>query len=242
MRHLSLERIGRTMGRIFSRRAVTTLGLALLAGGLAAMAEGWGVIQVERGWSMFLAGATALAGGAVVIALGQVLARLDALTAAMQMLNSDASGEASRPLAEDDRRTQPGTPAPPAGAHESWEDPAAEQFYPASQPRPEASFVLPPGSEAPRKAPPLRKSYFAFKTEAPRAPEPVVDTVRKETASPPSDAPERALREPKEIDRYQSGGVTYVMFSNGEVEVRTLEGAQRYPSLEELRARATQGH
>ena len=46
--------------------------------------------------------------------------------------------------------------------------------------------------------------------------------------------------EPREVDRYESGDITYVMFSDGAVEVRTSNGAQRFASLAELRAQAAQ--
>lgn len=227
------------MGRIFSRWAVTTLGLVLLTGGLAAMAQGWSVIQVERGWSMFLAGASALAGGAVVVALGQVLARLDALTAATRMRSAEPPADASPRLASAATNLQE-RPAKPSPQPAADADAAKEFSAPQPSPRQEPKPVPATGPETPRKAP-LRKSYLTFKTETPRASEPV-DPAGKETGAGPSDAQERSLREPKEVDRYESGGVTYVMFSNGEVEVRTLEGAQRYPSLEELRAQAAQGY
>lgn len=47
-----------------------------------------------------------------------------------------------------------------------------------------------------------------------------------------------SAEEPTEVDRYTAGGATYVMMSDGSVEVRGPEGAQRYPSLAALRAEA----
>lgn len=47
-----------------------------------------------------------------------------------------------------------------------------------------------------------------------------------------------AAEEPTEVDRYTAGDATYVMMSDGSVEVRGPEGAQRYPSLAALRAEA----
>jgi len=45
--------------------------------------------------------------------------------------------------------------------------------------------------------------------------------------------------EPLEIDSYRAGDVTYVMYSDGAVEVRRPTGeAERYASLAELRERA----
>jgi hypothetical protein len=50
-------------------------------------------------------------------------------------------------------------------------------------------------------------------------------------APPPPD-------EPTEVDRYTAGDATYIMLSDGSVEVRWPDGAQRYPSLAALRADA----
>ena len=69
------------MRRNFARWALRFLGLALALGGGAAMLRGWDIVQVERGWSQFIAGAVALSGGAVVLALAEVVAKLDRLLA-----------------------------------------------------------------------------------------------------------------------------------------------------------------
>ena len=53
-------------------------------------------------------------------------------------------------------------------------------------------------------------------------------------------ADEASGAEPREVDRYEFGDITYVMFSDGAVEVRTSNGAQRFASLAELRAQAAQ--
>ncbi|MGJ0393804.1 MAG: hypothetical protein ACR650_13855 [Methylocystis sp.] len=44
--------------------------------------------------------------------------------------------------------------------------------------------------------------------------------------------------EPVEVDRYSAGDATYIMMSDGSVEVHSAAGAQRYPSLAALRAEA----
>ena len=55
-------------------------------------------------------------------------------------------------------------------------------------------------------------------------------------ASPPA-KPE----EPREVDRHVAGDITYVMFSDASIEVRTANGAQRFASLQALREAAAQG-
>jgi hypothetical protein len=52
--------------------------------------------------------------------------------------------------------------------------------------------------------------------------------------------PPKTEERPVEVDRYRSGDVTYVMFSDGAVEVHGQDGArQRFGSLAELRERAS---
>ncbi len=137
------------------------------------MANGWEMIQVERGWSLFIGGAAALAGGVIVVAIGQVVARLDELIVSSKAWRN---GE---------------TTALPASSSKKADIPPRET-----------------AEEAPDKAP-----------AAPR---------RRDEAG----------KEPVEVDRYASGEVTYVMYSDGSVEVRTPDGAQRYASLSALRAEA----
>jgi hypothetical protein len=60
-----------------SRWGVVVLGAALASWGLAAMWKGWETIQIERGWSLYIAGAVAASSGVVTLALGAVLSRLD---------------------------------------------------------------------------------------------------------------------------------------------------------------------
>lgn len=53
--------------------AIFGLGLLLMLFGLYGMWSGWEHILIERGWSQFIAGATAVSGGAVTMALGRVV-------------------------------------------------------------------------------------------------------------------------------------------------------------------------
>jgi outer membrane biosynthesis protein TonB len=168
------------------------------------MAGGWDIIQVERGWSLFIGGATAMAGGAVVIALGQVVFRLDEILVAAQLRGAGEKSPAPsvpaakpQPKEAEQRSRQPPPPAPPA--------------------------PTPPAQQAPSAAAPTAS--------------PVTEPER-EAEAPAADAASGA--EPQEVDRYQSGEITYVMFSDGAVEVRTSNGAQRFASLAELRAQAAQ--
>jgi hypothetical protein len=62
------------------------------------------------------------------------------------------------------------------------------------------------------------------------------------TEAPPQTPEQAPPLDAVEVDRYQAGDVTYVMFSDGAVEVRGPVGSpQRYASLAELRAHADRG-
>ncbi len=64
------------MQRNFSGWGVTVSGLLLVASGVYAMWTGWDMILLERGWSLFIAGAVAVSGGVVTAALGRVIAQI----------------------------------------------------------------------------------------------------------------------------------------------------------------------
>ena len=71
---------------------VFALGVLLSLCGAFAIAAGYGIIQVERGWAGVIAGATTLSGGIVTIALGFILHSLSGLRALLK------TGKGSTPL------------------------------------------------------------------------------------------------------------------------------------------------
>ena len=63
---------------------VLALGVLMSAAGLDAIATGYPIIQVERGWTTVIAGSAVLTGGLVVIAIGLVIRTLVDIKAALQ--------------------------------------------------------------------------------------------------------------------------------------------------------------
>lgn len=113
---------------------VFALGLALSVCGAAAVSFGYGIVNVERGWSSLIAGATALSCGIVTIALGFIL---QALTGLRRFLEQASPEAAPLPLpqelvsaaipAPDEAAPQPRGPqpsqTPSSGAPPSQEPP-----------------------------------------------------------------------------------------------------------------------
>jgi outer membrane biosynthesis protein TonB len=230
------------MRRNIARWALTFLGLALALSGAAAMLRGWDIVQVERGWSLFIGGAAALSGGAVVIALAEVVGRLDRLLAASAAF-ADAQAKRALALRAEQAAVLPpehSTAPPPPPEHQAAPPPPPQhRAAPPPPPEPEAA-PAPPPSATPEPLPEFRSAptpttVFArpasHRLRREEAPSPIA-RLRPQAAAP---TPPKA-EEPREIERYQSGGLTYVMFSDGSVELRSETGAQRFSSLEELRA------
>jgi hypothetical protein len=91
---------------------VTLLGLALAVSGLYGMWSGWDYIQLERGWSLFIGGATAVSGGVVTIALGRAIGLLGRI--ADHASATQASAEQKPPAAEPVERAPSADRAPAA--------------------------------------------------------------------------------------------------------------------------------
>ncbi|MGJ0394782.1 MAG: hypothetical protein ACR65U_00930 [Methylocystis sp.] len=91
---------------------VILLGFALAVCGLYGMWAGWDYIQLERGWSLFIGGATAVSGGVVTIALGRVIGLLGRI--ADHAPATQASAEKKSPAAKPIERAQTADRAPAA--------------------------------------------------------------------------------------------------------------------------------
>jgi hypothetical protein len=99
---------------------VTLLGLALALSGAYGMWAGWDYIQLERGWSLFIGGATAVSGGVVTIALGRAIGVLGRIADRSQATQPSAETEsvaaASAEAAPTPTPTQAVSAEPPPSA------------------------------------------------------------------------------------------------------------------------------
>ncbi len=215
------------MKRDFSGWGVLVVGGLLALLGAYWLSAGWEHIQIERGWSQFIAGAMALSGGVVTMAIGRLIRLLaqqstvvaSAQTNVREPAKATSARSATRPP-EAEKRIRPPEPASPAVASVNAEtttttiDPPKAWTPPAHQAieQPSRNWSL---------APPQVAEDDVF-------------------PAPPRMRNAEINVEPVEVDRYAAGESTYVMYSDGSVEVRTPEGAQRYASLEALRANSSE--
>ena len=72
---------------------VIFLGLALALSGAYGMWTGWDYIQLERGWSLFIGGATAVSGGVVTIALGRAIGVLGRIADKVPAMQASATAD-----------------------------------------------------------------------------------------------------------------------------------------------------
>src|SRR5215213_4661558 len=56
--------------------ALYVIALAMIGGGAASIAYGYGIVLNERGWTMVISGATVLSGGLVLLGLAVVAGRM----------------------------------------------------------------------------------------------------------------------------------------------------------------------
>jgi hypothetical protein len=108
---------------------VAFLGLVLASAGLYGMWTGWDYIQLERGWSLFIGGATAVSGGVVTIALGRVIGMLGRI--ADHAPATQASVQKKSPAAEESIERAPSTDREPAAARAPAKPPVEVDRYSA---------------------------------------------------------------------------------------------------------------
>lgn len=116
------------------------LAVGMIATGLAAMAFGMSIVQVERGWTMVISGTVGAAGGAVLLGIALAVERLGRIANEMVWIRDRLAtiGE----LTAEEAQARP----------EEFEAPSEEL-----PPEPAASFAPSPETETPvPQAPPER--------------------------------------------------------------------------------------
>jgi hypothetical protein len=208
--------------------ALYGVAIAMVLVGAALAFYGYGIIMVERGWTLVIAGSIIGSSGAVLAGIGHLAERIAGIQ------------RDTGPLRERFGRLDPATlPASP--------DAAAAPLAPA----PRGPLDLPgdatgSGSETAAAEPPARPAPESRRPPVDNAPAPVLSDapLRGSTAATPQDAsaPDRTPESPREatgkptvVGTYDSGGNHYVMFSDGSIEADTPNGVFRFGSLDELK-------
>ena len=185
--------------------ALYLIALAMILGGAASMAYGYGIILNERGWTMVISGTVALSGGLLLFGIAVTAGRLKRLQQELAGIRDAVSrlglGIPTRPapvFAE---------PIPPSVS------PPTPKETPARREEPEEHAVLKAADAIPEPAPVAPAA--GGRTSAPE--KPTADL-------------SRAV-----IGTYNSGGNAYVMFSDGSIEADTPTGRYTFQSLDELK-------
>lgn len=205
--------------------ALYGVAIAMVLGGASLAFYGYGIIMVERGWTLVIAGSVIASSGAVLAGIAHLSERIAGIQ------------RGTGPLRERFGRLDPTTlPASP--------DAAAAPLAPAPRgpldlPGDAAGAGSETGAAEPRKAGNMRPAVED-------TPAPVLSDapLRGSTATTSQDAsaPDRAPESPREaagkptvVGTYDSGGNHYVMFSDGSIEADTPNGVFRFGSLDELK-------
>ena len=190
--------------------ALYVIALAMIGGGAASIAYGYGIVLNERGWTMVISGATVLAGGLVLLGIAVVAARIQRI---------------ERELANFARRSD-------AGCGRS-SDVAAILRKPSRRPKPRVR--RPPPSSAVSVAAVGQEEQAVLKAAdvIPESgpPEPPMRAAPPANRSRPSAEPSG----PAVVGTYNSGGNAYVMYADGSIEADTPTGRYRFKSLDELK-------
>ena len=202
---------------------VSLLGAVLALAGAVSLGNGVSYIRLDWGQTETVAGTVALSAGIVTLGLGAVLFALRDLSGRMAARPTGVGMEALTWTEEDAPAARPMLSRVTsrlatvgmgrAQAVEPTLGPATADPGPAEGRTSAASGDVAP---APAEPPAPRPSPYA--PQEPPTPPP-----------PPAEAP-------TVVGRYESNGASYVLFSDGTIEVETESGTHRFASMADLKA------
>ncbi len=210
---------------------ISVLGAIMGLAGAYSLWNGLSFIRLDWGQTETVAGTIALSGGIVTVGIGAVLFALRDLRvvpSAARATGPDRAADA--PVEWDAAPISPGadssgSPAPSRSRQAvsrvtsrlaTVGIPRAEPVPPAAVPSPVEDE--PPIRSAPPAAPDERKAL---------RPDP---SPRAEVRAEPS-----IVEAPTVVGRYDANGATYVLFSDGTIEVETESGTHRFASMADLK-------
>lgn len=214
--------------------ALVLVALAMIAGGVAAVVQGVPIMALERGWTLVISGAVVAGSGAVLGGIALSLTALGRIERELRRLREPVG----RPDA---------VPLPASGLTASREGPAASAaaVKVAPAPRRGALTVEPvrAGEIAPEPIPAMRAGPTGMAGDRPAAAADIAAGgpagLDPSAAAPTPNGPTAdasAPDAPTVVGTYDSGGNSYVMFSDGSIAAETPNGPFRFRSLDELKA------
>ena len=218
------------------------LGLAITAAGGGAMAIGWPLVPLERGWTLVIAGSALASGGLICIALAAVMGETRRTRRAIERALEELAW--SRPIERMSTTTLPPEhempaphPAEPAYAPAASTSPRLDKLEPRTPAMPVMPAAAPlavpePSSAFEHNEPRLMARSGSAQDEMPRG----APSNHRDRAD---DQPHEAEKAPAELQPARSfsvGDTSFVVFTDGTIEARTPKGARRFDSMEEVRS------
>ena len=222
---------------------ISLLGAVLAVAGAFSLGNGAFYIRLDWGQAETVAGAVALSGGIVTIGLAALLFALrDIARRPPRSATSGVGFEALTPLPDREPPAQGRFPPAPVAAAlpepdriepSMGEIPA--EVTPAVHDLDEPFVDSHPLRDPPlRAAPPIEPAPTLLPRERPvprERPAPLQRTV----AEAPAPIAPAAVEAPTVVGRYEANGASYVLFSDGTIEVETESGTHRFASMSALK-------
>jgi hypothetical protein len=218
---------------------VFVLGLLLALGGAASIYSGYGIVEIERGWTAVIAGSTALSAGIMTIGIAFVLrcllrlqAFLEAEKGFLPLLSELALHQTRQGLRQSYAHAaniEPGAPADDLSAGAlTVEEAATEITTPAEVSIDDIRRIV-----AARALPEFQSTVVV---QAPGEDDASAGALKSpiDVAAPIEGNGSDHLR--RITGRYESDGTRYIMYSDGSIDANSERGAFHFGSLAELKS------
>lgn len=242
------RRLGSGQGSMMSW-IFALLGLAMAAAGGGAMAIGWPLVPLERGWTLVIAGSALASGGLICVALAAVMGETRRTRRAIERVLEELAW--SRPIERLSATTLPPDheivtphPAEPGYAHAEATSPRFDKLEPQIPAMPAMPAAAPLAVAEPPSAPERQEPRLVPRTAETAVPSvsmqgEIPRGVPTSHRGPAADEPREAEKAPAELQPARSfsvGDTSFVVFTDGTIEARTPKGARRFDSMEEVRS------
>ncbi len=207
---------------------ISVLGAVMGLAGAWSLWNGISFIRLDWGQTETVAGTVALSGGLVSLGIGAVLFALRDL----RVGSAPALTTGSDTVAEPEAVTEVAAPRRPDSAVGRLRS----KLSTVGMPKTEPSMAAPAEPSRDLDAPVVRPAPApALRTEpAPVPPERAAPVPEIAPAPVPRPVPPVA-EAPTVVGRYDANGATYVLFSDGTIEVETGSGTHRFDSMADLK-------